>query len=45
MRKRFPWGLIAVVVVVAGAALWLGGDWLWHLFLRMHGLGGGHRAP
>ena len=43
MRKRSRWVYVAVAVVIAGAVLWLGGDWLWHLFLRMHGMEGGHR--
>lgn len=37
-RKRSPWLVIGVVVALAAVGLWLGGDWLWHLFLRMHGI-------
>ncbi len=37
-RKSPAWPVIVVVVVVAGVGLWLGGDWIWHLFLRMHGI-------
>ncbi|MEP6769588.1 MAG: hypothetical protein ABJC61_13025 [Acidobacteriota bacterium] len=40
-RKRSPWlviGLVVAVAAVAAVGLWLGGDWLWHLFLRMHGI-------
>ncbi len=43
MRTRSRWLYVAAAVVIAGVVLWVGGDWLWHLFLRMHGMEGGHR--
>jgi hypothetical protein len=42
MRRKFPWVAIGVVVLVLAAVVWLGGDWLWHLLLRMHGIEGRH---
>jgi hypothetical protein len=38
-RKKWPLVLILIVVVVS-AAVWFGGEWLWHLFLKMHGIHG-----
>ena len=41
-RPRSRWILLAVAVLVVSALVWFGGDWLWHLFLRMHGMRGAH---
>lgn len=40
MRKRSRLWTVAVVVLILAAAVWLGGDWLWHALLRMHGIEG-----
>jgi len=37
-QKSSRWLMMAVVAAGAGVGLWLGADWLWHLFLRMHGI-------
>ena len=37
-RKKWP--LVLIFLVVLSAAVWFGGDWLWHFFLRMHGIHG-----
>jgi hypothetical protein len=36
---RMKWSLILIlIVVVVSAAVWFGGEWLWHFFLKMHGM-------
>ena len=39
-RKKWPLVLLLIVAAVS-AAIWFGGDWLWHLLLRMHGVHAG----
>jgi hypothetical protein len=39
MRKRVSYVLIGLIVLLLAALILGGGQWLWHLFLRMHGRG------
>ena len=38
VTKRKAWAL-ALTVVGLGLSAWLGGGWLWRMFLAMHGRG------
>ena len=44
--SRLTWlilAVIAILILVAVAACWGGGDWLWHQLLALHGMGGARR--
>lgn len=34
---RMSWWVVAVVVAFAALVVWLGGTWLFHAFIRLHG--------
>lgn len=35
--KRTSWWIVAAVVALTGLGIWLGGTWLFRMFLRLHG--------
>ncbi len=42
--SRLTWLILAVIaILVAVAAFWGGGEWLWHQLLALHGMGGARR--
>jgi hypothetical protein len=38
--RRTSWWTVLACVALAGLVVWLGGTWLFKLFIRMHGGGG-----
>jgi len=38
MSKRSSWIAIFVLVLITAFLILGGGQWLWHAFLRMHGM-------
>jgi hypothetical protein len=42
--SRLAWLILAALaILVAVAACWGGGEWLWHQLLVLHGMGGARR--
>ena len=42
VSKKSSYLLIAAVLLVAAFLAFGGGSWLWHLFLKMHGMPAAH---
>jgi hypothetical protein len=38
MSKKYSFVTLAVAILITAALVFGGGRWLWHLFLKMHGM-------